>query len=65
MRSFIAKKNVCIIVLGLLLLFSDDGRLLKKKNGVVPREVHQDRVVWTGETRDGASLVVVFFFLSR
>ena len=29
---------------------------------MVPREVHQDRVVWTGETRDGASLVVVLFF---
>ena len=32
---------------------------------MVPREVHQDRVVWTGETRDGASLVVVLFFFFR
>ena len=28
---------------------------------MVPREVHQDRVVWTGETRDGASSLFVFF----
>jgi len=26
----------------------------KKKNGVVPNKVHQNRIVWTGETRHGA-----------
>jgi len=40
----------------------------KKKNGVVPNKVHQNRIVWTGETRHGAftvldlSLSLSFFF---
>ena len=30
----------------------------KKKNGVVPNKVHQNRIVWTGETRHGAFTVL-------